>query len=232
MAETLETQAQDAGKAQDVRRINSLPAFASHIDTYVVPDFETLNAQLLEAVAALQAEDDGIAASNQLGWHSQRDFFAREEPAFRILREHIRSALTQSVRRYWKGFDPLVHKTSCDGWINVNGLGGFNTPHDHAIHDLSGCYYVSTPQSEGKTGGMIEFLNPAGAYSPSRPFSELLLNRRITARPKAGHLLIFPSYMVHWVYPNQNDEDRVTIAFNLSVLETKEQIEAFRSPPA
>lgn len=226
MADTLESQSRDSGQAQGVRQINSMAAFGSRIDSYIVPDFETLNRQLLEEVAALQAGDEGIKSSNQFGWHSQRDFFAREEPAFRTLRGHIRSALTQSVRRYWKGFDPLVHKTSCDGWINVNGRGGFNTPHDHAIHDLSGCYYVSTPHRSEHSGGMIEFLNPAGAYSPTRPFSEMLLQRRITARPKAGHMLIFPSYMVHWVYPNQEDEDRVTIAFNLSVLESKERIDA------
>ncbi|MCB2060645.1 MAG: TIGR02466 family protein [Novosphingobium sp.] len=232
MADTLETPTRDAGQAQGIRQINSTPAFASRIDTYVVPDSETLNAQLLEAVAALQAEDNGIKASNQLGWHSRRDFFAREEPAFLILREHIRSALAHSVRRYWKKFDPVLHKTSCDGWINVNGMGGFNTPHDHAIHDLSGCYYVSTPQSQGDAGGMIEFLNPIGAYSPARPFSELLMQRRITARPKAGHMLIFPSYLVHWVYPNRRDEERVTVAFNLSVLEPKESIIADQLPPS
>jgi hypothetical protein len=28
-------------------------------------------------------------------------------------------------------------------------------------------------------------------------------------------LLMFPSYLRHWVYPNESDQDRVTIAFNV-----------------
>jgi hypothetical protein len=27
-------------------------------------------------------------------------------------------------------------------------------------------------------------------------------------------VLIFPASMVHWVHPNESDQDRVTIAFN------------------
>jgi len=27
-------------------------------------------------------------------------------------------------------------------------------------------------------------------------------------------VLIFPAYLVHWVHPNDSDEDRITIAFN------------------
>ena len=38
---------------------------------------------------------------------------------------------------------------------------------------------------------------------------------RMTIQPKEGGLLIFPSHLRHWVYPNQQEAERISIAFNL-----------------
>ena len=43
----------------------------------------------------------------------------------------------------------------------------------------------------------------SGYFSPKR-----------TLTPKEGMILIFPSYLRHWVYPNEEDEDRISMAFN------------------
>jgi hypothetical protein len=37
---------------------------------------------------------------------------------------------------------------------------------------------------------------------------------KIRKRPQAGTLLVFPSYLRHWVYPNEQDDLRISIAFN------------------
>ena len=61
---------------------------------------------------------------------------------------------------------------------------------------------------------MIEFLAPRIEL----PHWEILkassfrLKKRI--RPAAGEIILFPSYLLHWVYPNEADADRVTVAFN------------------
>jgi uncharacterized protein (TIGR02466 family) len=33
--------------------------------------------------------------------------------------------------------------------------------------------------------------------------------------PQTGQLLNFPSWLRHWVYPNESNELRVSVAFNL-----------------
>jgi len=43
----------------------------------------------------------------------------------------------------------------------------------------------------------------SGYFSPKR-----------TLTPKDGMILIFPSYLRHWVYPNDEDENRISMAFN------------------
>ena len=42
-----------------------------------------------EQEAARLAAERGVAVSNRKGWHSQRDFFERREPASAILRAHV-----------------------------------------------------------------------------------------------------------------------------------------------
>jgi uncharacterized protein (TIGR02466 family) len=36
----------------------------------------------------------------------------------------------------------------------------------------------------------------------------------IEHRPRTGELLIFPSWLVHWVTPYQSDRPRISISFN------------------
>ena len=37
-----------------------------------------------------------------------------------------------------------------------------------------------------------------------------------TICPREGELLIFPSYLYHQTIPHQSDEDRISIAFDLT----------------
>lgn len=199
------------------RHLVSTPAFASYIEAYQVPGHRPLNAKLLEIIMGWRAKDEGIQSSNQLGWHSPRDLMHRKEPAFQLLRRFIGEALTHSIHRYWHDFDPAQHRIVWEGWANVNGKGAFNAPHGHVDYHLSGSYYVTAPTASAR-GGAIEFLNPAGALSPVLEFGRRMVDPHIRVLPKAGQLLIFPSYLRHWVYPNHEDSDRVSIAFNVRVL--------------
>jgi hypothetical protein len=42
-----------------------------------------------------------------------------------------------------------------------------------------------------------------------------MLVDKIRVHPKPGEVLLVPSQLLHWVLPNDSEEDRVTIAFNL-----------------
>jgi hypothetical protein len=37
---------------------------------------------------------------------------------------------------------------------------------------------------------------------------------KVAILPEPGMLILFPSFLRHWVYPNEQDADRTTIAFN------------------
>lgn len=201
-----------------LRQFLSIPGFAVRIDGYEVPDAARLNAALLDAIALWRAEDPGIVSSNKLGgWHSRRDLFRRQEPAFRTLLGHVQDGLTQSIRRYWADYAPGEHPVASEGWVNVNGPGAFNAPHAHDASHLSGVYYIRAPDHPSRQSGAIEFLNPAGAMNTVLPFGKRMVHDSMRIVPREGQMLIFPSYLRHWVYPNQDGEDRVSVAFNVQV---------------
>lgn len=190
------------------------PVFATYIDVYAVEDSEALNLALLAVIADWHQSDNGIGASNELGWHSSRHLFERGEPAFLRLFEHIDLALATSVRRHWKEFNPQHNVVQREGWVNANPKGAFNTVHEHGTFHFSGVYYVAVGETGAGRNGAIEFLNPSGITALPLPNRNYTSSPKIAVIPNSGNLLVFPSYLRHWVYPNQNDQDRVSIAFN------------------
>ena len=45
------------------------------------------------------------------------------------------------------------------------------------------------------------------------------LNRNVAQiKVLEGDLLIFPSYLPHYVEPNKSDEDRIVISFNIDII--------------
>ncbi|GGC23152.1 hypothetical protein GCM10011371_08590 [Novosphingobium marinum] len=203
----------------ELKQKAAIPAFASWIDAYQVPGGAGLNRRLREAIAALQATDGGTERSNHAGWHSQSDIFELADPSFRELCVHLREGLTKSVRRFWKDFDLARHRHKLDGWVNVNPQNGFNAPHDHASNHLSGVYYVACPISRRDHGAAIEFLNPALTFEAPFALGRKMYPKRMLVRPGEGEMLVFPSHLWHWVHPNMARDERISIAFNMTVLE-------------
>lgn len=114
-----------------------------------------------------------------------------------------------------------------DPWINANQKGNFNPPHVHPGNNYSGCYYISFPEDSG----LIHFLDPRpqhrfGAPNPKSNegenwyFSKNKYDSSLFTYPiKEGKVVIFPSWLMHYVDPNPTDELRVSIAFNARYLQ-------------
>ena len=189
--------------------------FYSPILSFEIADCEALNRQILEETAAMRAQAPGVSASNRGGWQSQKDFFARTEPGFVTLRKHIVEALRMTVLHLAPNFDFNAVQLHFDGWINVNPPGAFNGPHSHSGSNsrLSGTYYVKIPPDSAPQSGLFQFLDPR-PY-PSRINGASCFEDKFNIRPRAGMLMIFPSYLYHWVYPNLGDVERVSVAFNM-----------------
>jgi hypothetical protein len=101
-------------------------------------------------------------------------------------------------------------------WVNVLDTGGRQAMHNHANSFISGVVYL-TPTHPGsqtvfmKSPGGTDFLlkNDHPGTTPN----EFNSDKWISPAPEPGDMILFPSYLMHAVPPNQG-ERRITLSFN------------------
>jgi uncharacterized protein (TIGR02466 family) len=101
-------------------------------------------------------------------------------------------------------------------WVNVLDRGGHQAMHNHANSFISGVVYL-TPTHPGSTtvfmrspgGTDFLFRNDHQGMTPS----EFNADKWISPEPQPGDMVLFPSYLMHAVPPNQG-ERRISLAFN------------------
>jgi hypothetical protein len=79
-------------------------------------------------------------------------------------------------------------------------------------------YYVDggAENPDQPLSGMLEFLDPrAGAEAVSAPGDPYGEHFRV--RPQAGLLVVFPSWLYHWVHPYAGETPRIAISFNATI---------------
>ncbi|MBJ7380206.1 MAG: 2OG-Fe(II) oxygenase family protein [Polynucleobacter sp.] len=189
--------------------------FPTPLFYFKVENFKELNEQLVRDSLALKASAKGIKRSNQHGWHSGTTLFELKEESFQSLCKIIVQSAAMATKQIAPKFESAKFLTKCSGWININSKGAYNVPHEHPGYCWSGSYYVKVPESKTERGGFIEFLD----FKPVIPSIEMigspLLGDKYRIKPEEGLLLLFPSHLKHWVYPNEGEQERISIAFNI-----------------
>jgi uncharacterized protein (TIGR02466 family) len=188
--------------------------FSTPLLRFRVVDHAELDAELLAEGARLRAISEGVQKSNRGAWHSEGNLFASSVPCIARLRALAESSVLEATQKIAPKVDATTMGLKLFAWMNVSPPGGFNAPHTHPGAHWSGVYYVSQPAVEDGNSGMIEFLDPRSDLPHWRIFKARAFRSKRKIRPEAGEIVMFPSYLVHWVYPNQTDDNRVTIAFN------------------
>jgi uncharacterized protein (TIGR02466 family) len=101
-------------------------------------------------------------------------------------------------------------------WVNVLDTGGHQAMHNHANSFVSGVVYLTAthPSSQTvfmKSPGGTDFLlkNDHPGMTPGG----FNADKWISPPPQPGDLILFPSYLMHAVPPNQGQR-RITLSFN------------------
>jgi uncharacterized protein (TIGR02466 family) len=101
-------------------------------------------------------------------------------------------------------------------WVNVLDTGGHQAMHNHANSFMSGVVYLTPthPSSHTvfmKSPGGTEFMfkNDHKGMTPG----EFNADKWISPAPQPGDMVLFPSYLMHAVPPNEGDR-RITLSFN------------------
>jgi uncharacterized protein (TIGR02466 family) len=101
-------------------------------------------------------------------------------------------------------------------WINVFEPGAQEAQHSHDGSLLSCSYYVEAP----KDCGCIVMPDPIGARRSYREFTktggnDTFTRRQVGVDPQPGRLVMFESWLPHYVQCNKSDRVRISIAMNL-----------------
>ena len=166
-----------------------------------------IDAKILAALEGMRRGLPRLEAGQ--GWQSEQTLHAREE--FLDLAACVGNA-TRSVLRFLRIGSQAVEITGC--WATVLARGAAHKAHSHPNNFLSGVYYVRTrPGSDA-----INFHDPrtqAGVIRP--PVVELTAENtdQVVVRVTNGTLLMFPSYLEHSVDANVNEEERISVSFNV-----------------
>ena len=153
------------------------------------------------------------------GYHST--FHIQRKKEMEELCNFIVDTINDNIVNYWYLGDNINKKNIHKMWGMINNKNHLNNAHNHPNTWLSGVYYLKVP----KDSGDICFHDPVDSRSFSLDFSRLVRSREMCIKPEEGKLLLFPGWLYHSVTPNESDEDRMCVSFNIKRESIIEMIE-------
>lgn len=144
--------------------------------------------------------------SNRGGWNSI-DKAILDQSGFADLNGLVREGIDAAMAEM--GCTAVAYDV--ESWINIHDAGGFNFPHLHEGSYLSGCFYLRVPAGSGN----LIFRDPRpGVVHSSLKGPVANGYRDVSLKPEDGLLVLFPSWLEHYVEPHAGDGARIVIAFN------------------
>jgi uncharacterized protein (TIGR02466 family) len=197
--------------------------FGTPIVVSELPDAAALNKELSATILGREKTHAGTLHSNLGGWQSDWEMDRwGGAAAIKLLAIGRNTANRVTTDRQGK---PVSIAWKANMWANVNRTGHGNEFHSHPGSFWSAVYYVDDGgiDADPSLGGELEFMDPRGPgpamYAPQLAYGSagLSVGANETVRPKAGHLVMFPAWLLHQVRPYKGGAQRISIAFNLSL---------------
>ena len=179
------------------------------IDYLAEDEFLYISKQIIKILSDKKQKNNIVLKSNQGGFQS--DDISKDDLT---LTQMLANKIVLMLRNSYT-FDK-AKLTLHNIWINENDNGHFNVPHIHPDADFSGVLYIKTLE---KSGDIAFIRNDKCPSMSSHEFifndSDFLSEVRLT--PKDKMIILFPSYIQHMVYPNLENDSRISISFNIKI---------------
>jgi|TARA_Y100000015_G_scaffold11043_1_gene10527 uncharacterized protein (TIGR02466 family) len=169
----------------------------------------TLNQELERDIIAWSKQDKGIVRTNVQGWHSTTNM--HELPQFKKLVDMLYECQRTVYQQEHYESEPFLGNM----WANINPPGGMNRAHQHPNSLWSGVYYIKAP----KNCGHLKIDDPRASAAMFRPRQKAhklpqRLYRETHYEPIDGRCIMFPSWLMHCVDPNESNDIRISVSFN------------------
>lgn len=198
--------------------------FGSLLVVHDWPDTDEFNRELAGILLNLEKADKGTHRSNAGGWQSTGNLMSVKEPAIQELKHRIETLVFNLIDNIIRDEGRQRYfRLLIDAWGNINRSGDYNVVHTHPNCMWSGCYYVQkgNPDPGIPQNGYLEILDPREAANYIQ-IPNTILDAREFIENIPGRMLLWPSWMKHMVHPYTGDGDRISIAYNVNVIEEKQ----------
>ncbi len=179
-----------------------------------LPGFEEPTQDLVKLIRDLERMNRNLTTD-----YLAPDFFNMDEPAVGWLRDQVNASVIDYMRAI--GIDYDVRWT-IQGWPNVNRLGDYHDPHNHPRSYLSGTYYLKVPTGKEPMRNRadvrpshITFYDPRPGINMNAIKGDPYVDPEFTVMPEPGLLMMWPSFLSHFIHPNLSKDTRVTVSFNI-----------------
>lgn len=219
----MSTPVQSAG--QTARNPSTVPSLQRHtmmtfgtpVLSYRWPDSHTLNDELRAVILDAEKRKPGVVKSNVGSWHSDLGIFKWDAKCVATLHDRIRTACVEMTRSIVTRPNARFTATYyIDGWANIVRNGDYHLVHNHPNNVWSGVYYVCVgePEADRPLNGQLELLDPRQAPNMVG-VPDSLFEIRYTVQPSPGLMVMFPSWLRHYVHPFFGSGERISVAFNV-----------------
>jgi uncharacterized protein (TIGR02466 family) len=192
--------------------MNIVQIYSTPIWEASLPDFQDHRENFIQAVRDFKdLHPEGVNKSN-IGGSYQSPMTLTKEPIMAPLFEFISQMGMKAA------FD--MQFVNCDtyitaAWVNFNDTRSA-VQYDHIHQDtFSGVFYLKIPENSGKLILTNPGLNPLWQGAMLSEQKNKFTADRLKIEPVEGHIFIWPSYLPHGVEPNNHDDERISIAFNI-----------------
>ena len=170
-------------------------------------------AEVLEACKDLMKSDPGVVRSNgPETWHSSLGDGMPPNALGDAIREGLTFADDYLRDRYNLGLSD-----GYEWWVNSTKFGGYNSPHIHGSAELIGIYYPKVPDNSSK---LVLLRNDGSTYT--KLFIERPYGQRMEVTPEEGRFYLFPGHIWHYVDAHVIEEERVSVSFNLNLIQIQD----------
>lgn len=181
-----------------------------------VENFDNIKQDLIDWIYKFKEKDSGISKiSNKGGWQSaSKEVFLDE--GFDQFADYLIPSITDLLKSYQ--IKKQIQVTAM--WLNVNGPNSYNVSHRHPGSDLAGVLWIKqTPESGRFVFDNLDARDEMLTLNINHQYlREKNMIPEIVPEYKDGTMIIFPSMLTHRVEINETNEDRISISFNLNII--------------
>jgi uncharacterized protein (TIGR02466 family) len=186
--------------------------FENKVDT----SFETDLVSYLLEQEKNKTETESYSLKGKTGWHSKDNLCKLETEWSKKLTKMIYDVTDHYSKTVFNEKLPDLKYLEIICWSMFMRAGDYSSLHTHPNTDFSGCYYLKVPNGLPKEEGKLVLVDPRGGARGSRTMS----SQAFYYQPVKSKGIIFPPWLEHYVEPHYTDDLRISIAFNVKVLDT------------